>query len=258
VLRRSGGRSHPGSHLLRDRLNGRHLSVAALRLLRFRQIEGAAAPPGPALLPGQGHLRAVLDAPVDLTARVMPGPEAGRDLPRMGRVLAVCAHPDDESFGLGAVLAALAEVGTSTGVLCFAYGEASTLGRGAGNLRLVRAGELAAAALETEGARLLDYPDGRLADVSVYELAGHVLDQVQLTRTVIAWAIPQRLAEVLNAEFGSAFAGRPPDQIDLTITVRRASQIRAIRCHASQSAANPVLWRRLELLGDAEHLRYLR
>lgn len=47
-------------------------------------------------------------------------------------------------------------------------------------------------------------------------------------------------------------------QIDLTITVDRAAQLEAIACHASQSTHNRVLWRRLELLGNTEHLRYLR
>lgn len=39
---------------------------------------------------------------------------ASQELPRLARVLGVCAHPDDESFGLGAVLAALAKAGTSS------------------------------------------------------------------------------------------------------------------------------------------------
>lgn len=226
--------------------------------------------------------------------RAGPGPPGSPGLPVLARVLAVCAHPDDESFGLGAVLAALGAAGTMPSVLCFTHGEASTLGLGAGDLARVRAAELAAAAaaLGTAGTTLLDYPDGCLANVPVAELAGHVREQVQLTRadailvfdeggitghpdhcqattaalsaacsrdlTVIAWAIPDHVAQVLNAEFGTAFAGRPPDQIDLTITVDRASQLRAICCHESQSAANPVLWRRLELLGAAEHLRFLR
>ncbi len=42
------------------------------------------------------------------------------------------------------------------------------------------------------------------------------------------------------------------------ITLDRATQPKAIACHASQSADNPLLWRRLEPLGDAGHLRYLR
>ncbi len=225
---------------------------------------------------------------------VAPMHVAGLELPRLARVLAVCAHPDDESFGLGAVLAALAKAGTSSSVLCFTHGEASTLGQDAGDLRQVRAGELAAAAgvLGTVGTRLLDYPDGCLAGFPLRELAGHVHREVHLTGadellvfdeggitghpdhcqataaalsaaarddlTVIAWAIPGHVAEALNAEFATAFTGRLPAEIDLTITVDRTAQLQAIACHASQSARNPVMWRRLELQGSTEHLRYLR
>jgi LmbE family N-acetylglucosaminyl deacetylase len=111
-------------------------------------------------------------------------PAGCRQLPRLVRVLAVCAHPDDESFGLGAVLAALAAAGASSSVLCFTHGEASTLGLGAGDLGRVRAGELAAAAavLGVTGAGLLDYPDGRLAGIALSRLAGHMRRQVQRAR----------------------------------------------------------------------------
>ncbi|HLI74718.1 MAG TPA: PIG-L family deacetylase, partial [Acidimicrobiales bacterium] len=46
----------------------------------------------------------------------------------LGPALAVVAHPDDESFGLGAVLAALVRSGGDVRVLSFTHGEASTLG----------------------------------------------------------------------------------------------------------------------------------
>jgi LmbE family N-acetylglucosaminyl deacetylase len=66
-------------------------------------------------------------------------------LPVESPVLAVCAHPDDESFGLGATLAALAGYGARTAVLCFTHGAASALGSGRGDLHQIRAAELAAA-----------------------------------------------------------------------------------------------------------------
>lgn len=218
---------------------------------------------------------------------------AGR-LPSPSAVLAVCAHPDDESFGLGAVLAALTGAGTVCGVLCFTHGEASTLGPPVEDLGRVRAGELdaAAGALGVRRTHLLDYPDGALAAVPLPELATHVQRQVQQTDAqallvfdeggitghpdhrqataaakeaaerlglpVLVWTIPDHVAEVLNAEFGAGFVGCPQQQIDLTITVDRDAQHAAIACHATQSTDNPVLRRRLELLGDTEHLRHLR
>ena len=215
-------------------------------------------------------------------------------LPRAGNVLAVCAHPDDESFGLGAVLAAFSEQGARVRVLCFTHGEASTLGQtpaSARSLGEVRAEELRAAAgvLGAEHAELLSYPDGNLEAVPAGELAGLVEDALadadlllvfdqggitghpdhcQATDAallaarrhqlpVLAWALPEEVAAQLNAEFGTTFAGRRESELGIVIDTGRARQRSAIACHASQSGDNPVLWRRLELLGASEHLRWL-
>jgi LmbE family N-acetylglucosaminyl deacetylase len=213
-------------------------------------------------------------------------------------VLAVVAHPDDESFGLGAVLSYLAAAGATCAVLCFTRGEASTL-RGPGQiaaaeLPAVRSAEFAAAArvLGLSGAELLSYPDAGLARVPLDELAGlvreaagrvgatHLLafdaggvtghpDHDRATEAALAaaagpglpvlgWTLPRRVARQLNAEFGTAFTGRDDPGIALRLAVDREQQRLAIACHQSQSASNPVLWRRLELLGDAEYLRVLR
>lgn len=59
-------------------------------------------------------------------------------LPCAHEVLAVFAHPDDESFGLGAVLGDFTAQGTRLRGLCFTHGEASTLGRTDRNLGEVR------------------------------------------------------------------------------------------------------------------------
>ena len=48
-----------------------------------------------------------------------------------GPVAAIVAHPDDETFGLGALLADLARAGRAARVLCFTHGEASTIGAAA-------------------------------------------------------------------------------------------------------------------------------
>ena len=65
-------------------------------------------------------------------------PRPGRLLPAWRQALVVVAHPDDETFGLGAVADRFAAGGTAVHVLCFTHGEASTLnenhaGRGTGN-----------------------------------------------------------------------------------------------------------------------------
>jgi LmbE family N-acetylglucosaminyl deacetylase len=212
-------------------------------------------------------------------------------LPPAKEVLAVCAHPDDESFGLGAVLAALAGAGSQVRVLCLTHGEASTLGEPHRPLGEVRAEELARAAgvLGVADVSLLSYPDGRLGEVPAKELSG-LVDQATRTAElllvfdeggitghpdhcrateaalsvakarhlpVLAWSLPALVAATLNAEFGTGFVGRPENEIDVVVDVDRDRQRAAIACHASQSVDNPVLWRRLELLGDREHLHWL-
>ena len=81
--------------------------------------------------------------PAPQAARPAPAPHgrARQRLPRAGHVLAVCAHPDDESCGLGAVLAAFSGQGARVRVLCFTCGEASTLGQAPGPEAAARKGE---------------------------------------------------------------------------------------------------------------------
>ena len=85
----------------------------------------------------------------------------GSVLPPFRRILAVGAHPDDESFGLGAILSGFVRQGAQAWVLSFTHGEASSRSA-ALPLHALRAEELAAAARELglAGVRLLTYPDG--------------------------------------------------------------------------------------------------
>lgn len=212
----------------------------------------------------------------------------GTRLPPAARVLAVCAHPDDESFGLGAVLSGFRAEGTEVSVVCFTRGEASSLTEGAGtDLAGVRADEFecAAARLDLHEATLLDYPDGGLSRVSLDTLTSHLErgrpdlllafdedgisghpDHRRATEAaldwgrkreipVLAWTISPTVARRLNAEFGTGFTGRT--EVDYRIRVDRTAQRAAIGCHESQAASNPVLWRRLELMGDEERLRWI-
>ncbi len=219
-----------------------------------------------------------------MTAADAAGPLAG-----VRSVLAVVAHPDDESFGLGGVVERLTAGGTAAAVLCFTHGEASSLHARDGDLGRLRPAEFAAATgvLGVGPAELLGYPDGALAEVARAELAAHVArlarqvhashllafdvsgvtghpDHVHATAAaltaaqalgigVLLWALPSAVAATLNAEFGTCFAGRPPGEL-AAFAVDRARQWAAIACHASQATGNAVLHRRLELLGATEHL----
>lgn len=219
--------------------------------------------------------------------------EAGT-LPAWSAALAVVAHPDDESFGLGAVLDALARSGTAVSVLCLTRGEASTVGGVTGDLGALRAVELkgAAAALGLHRAELLSYPDRALGTVPLADLAKEVADAAEwsgaqglvvfdpsgvtghrdhtaatmaaleagkaLDLPVLGWTVPRAVAEQLNEEFDTGFVGHDPHEVDLTVAVNRDRQRMASLAHASQAVPTSVLWRRLELLGDVEYLRWLR
>lgn len=214
-------------------------------------------------------------------------------LPQWRSVLAVVAHPDDESFGLGAVLAAFARAGTQTSVLCLTHGEASTVRGLSGDLATLRSQEFMRAArrLGVGDAQLRDYPDGALERLCVASLTGEVLDTARsndpdgllvfdpsavtghpdhgaATRAallaatamelpILAWTIPSTVATRLNNEFASEFTGHQPEDIDITLSVNRDSQMAAVREHESQAIPTSVLWRRLELLGHQESLRWL-
>ncbi|MDN5798035.1 MAG: PIG-L family deacetylase [Intrasporangium sp.] len=215
-------------------------------------------------------------------------------VPHWRSVLAVVAHPDDESFGLGAVLDALARSGSSVSVLCFTHGEASTVRGVSGDLATVRAAELqaAAAVLGVASAQLRDHPDGSLdavqrqtlvEDVSqvataagacglvVFDpngITGHP-DHVAATTAaleaadtlglpVLGWTLPHAVADQLNEEYNAGFIGREAEPGDLLLPVDRVRQRAASAEHSSQAVPTSVLWRRLELLGDLEHLRWLR
>lgn len=217
----------------------------------------------------------------------------GRLLPAWPSVLAVVAHPDDESFGLGAVIDLLSGGGAAVHILCYTHGEASTLNEIRADLHTARESELREAAdqLGAASVTLLDYPDGGLSRVPADELAAHavaaagrrgvagllVFDNTGITGhpdhraataaavlaagqaglPVLAWALPGTVAARLKAETGQDFTGQPPDAIDFCVRVSRTHQRRAALLHASQVSPGAVLWRRLQLQGECEHLRWL-
>lgn len=212
-------------------------------------------------------------------------------LPAASHVVAVCAHPDDESFGLGGLVTAYRGAGIPVDLVCFTKGEASTLGARP-DLADVRSRELEAAAARLGIGRVLPYahPDGRLDEVPLdrliadadpavrradtllvfdtHGISGHGdhrrATEVALTLaderdlTVVAWTLPIDVARTLNDEYGTTFQGHEPEQIDRWVPVDREAQVAAMRCHASQGPDKPLLRRRLALLGPIEAVRILR
>jgi len=99
-------------------------------------------------------------------------------------VLAVFAHPDDESLACGGTLARLADAGVRVVVMCGSKGEAGSISDASlvpdGRLGDVRANELAAAAavLGVADVLLLDHPDGDLRWDDVPEFHREIVDAV--------------------------------------------------------------------------------
>ena len=226
----------------------------------------------------------------EVVTRISPRADA---LPAWASVLAVVAHPDDESFGLGAIIDAFTRCGARVQVLCLTHGEASTLHGAPGDLASLRRAELAAAAdvLGVTRAMLKDHPDGDLRALPVEILAAEVVaaadcfgadgmlvfdtagvtghpDHMAATAAgmraaerldlpVLGWTLPVTVAAQLNQELGASFIGHSDPDIDLRVSVDRTRQLLASHAHKSQALPSSVLWRRLELLGDTESLRWL-
>jgi N-acetylglucosamine malate deacetylase 2 len=206
-----------------------------------------------------------------------------------GAVAAVVAHPDDETFGLGALLANLAGEGREVRLLCFTHGEASTVGAADG-LGEIRRRELFAAAevLGVAKVTLLDLPDGSLDSLPEADLDAHVdgwlgpdvaallvfeplgvtghgdhravsraAERVADARMlpVVEWGIAPVVASQLEAQHGLSFEsiGDGPGVYD--VPVDRTAQLAAIQLHTSQLDDDPVVCKVLALHGDVDRVR---
>lgn len=211
-------------------------------------------------------------------------------VPSFEHLVVVSAHPDDETFGLGGLVSAFVAAGTRVSLVCLTCGEGSTLGASC-DLADRRTRELhcAAQVLGISQVTIHHHPDGALDTVNLGHLVADVLavagdadglltfdhggitghpDHQRATDAavaaarrlgipVLAWAIPQRVAELLRHEYGAPFVGRPANEIDHVVAVDRSGQYAAMACHGSQLADNPVPRRRIHLQGDREYLRQL-
>ena len=105
------------------------------------------------------------------------------------RLMAVLAHPDDESMALGGALAKYAAEGVETTVLCATRGGAGRYGseRGSlspGELGRIRSLELqrAARVLGVRGLHFLGYRDGRLDQAEPAEAVRAIVEHIRRVR----------------------------------------------------------------------------
>ena len=116
-------------------------------------------------------------------------PDARSGRPLSGRtVLAVFAHPDDESLACGGTLARLADAGAHVVVLCASHGENGSISDPSllqdADLATVRVRELreAAAVLGVRDVLVFDHPDGDLRWADVQALRAEILMAVDRFR----------------------------------------------------------------------------
>jgi LmbE family N-acetylglucosaminyl deacetylase len=192
-------------------------------------------------------------------------------------LLAVFAHPDDESFAVGGTLAKYAAEGVEVVIVSATRGETGIRGVDASEAAALREAELRRAAVELGVSRVifLGYPDGGLAGVDpdgavsrlmalLRELrpqavitfgpdgiSGHP-DHVTVGRWVTAAfdaldgpEAPQRLyyvAPSLATQQGCGVADPPPlppDAIGVDVEPYLETKVRAMQAHASQDPPYP-------------------
>jgi len=209
-------------------------------------------------------------------------------IPPYQRILVVCAHPDDESFGLGGIIGSLTGHGRDVELLTFTEGGTSSLGPQAGERNpseLHAAGEVlglnairthglgteslshhplqalagrvtdhvtdmgAEAILTFDATGVTDHPDHKAASRAAAVAGG------DLGVPVLTWVLPRRVASALTREFGMPFHGRSEFDIDFVMIADREAQHSAAAKHTTQAASLPLVNRRIDLLGAVEWIR---
>ncbi len=134
------------------------------------------------------------------------------------RILAIFAHPDDESYGPGGTLAKYARAGHRVDLLTLTRGEAGSLGicktlapEEKAEMRR-RELECAAETLGIQSITLLNYPDGQLNTISYQE-----------GETVVAREIRRRVPDIIITFHDSGISGHP-DHIAVARWCRNAVQ----------------------------------
>lgn len=189
------------------------------------------------------------------------------------KLLAVFAHPDDESFTVGGTLAKYTAEGAEVILVSATKGEAGIPGLNAAEAARIREAELRAAAAElgVREVRFLGYPDGALASIDpnravarLMELLRELRPQVIITFgpdgisghpdhvTVSRWVTtafemmdgadaPRKLyyiAPSLATQQGCGVAASSPlpeGAVGIDVSAYLEAKVRAMQAHASQS-----------------------
>lgn len=202
-------------------------------------------------------------------------------------LLAIFAHPDDEAFRCGGTLALLARRGVHVHVLTFTRGQAGSCGQPPictrEELGVVRTDELLCScqALGLETPLVLDYEDGRLAEVAqdegvtrvtaciqairpqvlltwpLHGLSGHPDHSAVSRWTVAAYQQAKRtgiddLAALYHLAMPDSLAKElglnqlhtlPDNEVTVTVDVQSVweQKVVAIACHRTQAGESPIL-----------------
>jgi len=202
-------------------------------------------------------------------------------------LLAIFAHPDDEAFRCGGTLALLARRGVHVHVFTFTRGQAGSCGQPPicerEELGAVRTAELLCScqALGLEAPLVLDYEDGRLAEVAQDEGVDQITSRIQAIhpQVLLTWPLhglsghPDHAAVsrwTLAAYHQAKKAGMddlaalyhlvmpdslakelglvqlhtlPDDEVTVTVDVQSVwkQKIAAISCHRTQAGESPIL-----------------
>ncbi len=200
---------------------------------------------------------------------------ARNSLSGSGPLLAVFAHPDDESFGTGGTLARYRDAGIELHLACLTRGEASKVSARIGEIAGVRARELEAACriLGIEDLLLGEFPDGGLdrADPAGIQWIRAAIERIRPERIITfgpdgvtghsdhiaahAWTLEAarlqglvgRLRYVtyprsVTAPLTPTLDWRPVNEIAVELDVRpwKADKIAAIEAHSSQEFPFPL------------------
>ena len=208
------------------------------------------------------------------------------------RLLAVFAHPDDEAFRCGGTLALLAQRGVVVHLLTFTRGQAGSCGQPPicqrEELGAVRTTELCCScqALGIPPPQVLDYEDGKLAEVVQEKAVAIIVDHIQAfqPQILLTWPLhglsghpdhasvswwtliacqhaidagDGNLSALYHIAMPESLAGElglkhlhttPDDDISVTVDVQSVweQKITAIACHRTQAGESPILQAPLE------------